>query len=120
MTNAKITLHISPTNLKDFWFLSVVNITIKRFTRHFTFPMETFLTLTSIRMQWQTIHYMVWGLQGLFFASSLTTKEPLVTYNAMPRIPHALVDEKLWDKKCPRCISLYIQCFLGSLNSTFG
>jgi hypothetical protein len=47
--------------------------------------METFLTLTSIKMQWQTIHYMVWGLQELIFASSLTTKEPLVTYNAMPK-----------------------------------
>jgi hypothetical protein len=44
-------------------------------------------------MQWQTIHYMIWGLQELIFTSSLTTKEPLVTYNAMPRIPHALVGE---------------------------
>jgi hypothetical protein len=77
--------------------------------------METFLTLTSIRMQWQTIHYMIWGLQESIFASSLTTKEPLITYNAMPRIPHALVGEKLWNKKCPSCISLDIQCFLGPL-----
>ncbi len=86
----------------------------------FIFPMKTFLTLTSISMQWQPIHYMIWRLQKLIFASSFTTKEPLLTYNAMPRIPHAWVGKKLWNKKCPRCISLDTQCFLWSLNSSFG
>ncbi len=42
-------------------------------TRPLFFPWET---LTSIGLQWQKMHHMIWGLQELICAPSLTIKNP--------------------------------------------
>ncbi len=59
------------------------------------------------------------GTTRINLCTIIDSRKPQITCNAMPRIPYALVVQKLWKSKCSICISFNISCFLWSLNNIF-
>lgn len=59
------------------------------------------------------------GITKIHFCTIIENKKPLITCTMMPRIPYASIDQKLWNKKCPRCICFNMWHFFWSLNNTF-
>jgi len=60
-----------------------------------------------------TLHDL--GIIIIHFCAIIENKKPLITCTMMPRIPYASIDQKIWNKQCPRCISFN----LWFLNNTF-